>query len=100
MLQQQNSATEKTCGAVYRQRFSVPYEYQVWFTEKLFAPDNPILRDALCRLEPDKKHRCLVIIDDGVSAARVVEAVIARANWDPGSRRRWNRIPDLPASAR
>jgi 3-dehydroquinate synthase len=56
--------------AVYVQRFTVSYEYPVCFTERLFAPDNPTLVDALGRLEPERRHRCLVFVDDGLLAAR------------------------------
>lgn len=56
--------------SVYHQQFSVPYEYQVWFTEKLFAADNLVLRETLCRLEPDKRHRCIIFIDEGLLTAR------------------------------
>jgi 3-dehydroquinate synthase len=52
------------------QRFSVPYEYPVVFTEGVFDPDNPVLRDVLCRLEPGKRHRVVVFVDDGLSAGR------------------------------
>jgi 3-dehydroquinate synthase len=53
-------------GATYFQRFSVPYEYPVHFTEQLFSPDNPILRDTVRRLEPQRRHRCIVFVDDGL----------------------------------
>jgi 3-dehydroquinate synthase len=56
--------------SVYHQQFAVPYDYRVWFTEKLFAADNLALRDELCRLEPAKRHRCIVFIDDGLVAAQ------------------------------
>jgi 3-dehydroquinate synthase len=52
------------------QRFSVGYEFPVVFTAGLFSPDNPVLADTLARLEPDRRHRCLVFIDEGVLAAR------------------------------
>jgi 3-dehydroquinate synthase len=52
------------------QRFSLGYEFPVVFTAGLFSPNNPVLAQTLCRLEPDRCHRCLVFIDDGVLAAR------------------------------
>jgi 3-dehydroquinate synthase len=55
---------------IHWQRFSVPFEYPVCFTAGLFEPDNPLLRDVLCRLEPDRKHRCIVFVDDGVAGVR------------------------------
>jgi len=56
--------------ATHWQRFSVPYEFPVVFTEGVFDPENPALRDVLCRLEPAKRHRVVVFVDDGLSAAR------------------------------
>lgn len=56
-------------ASTHWQRFAVPYEFPVVFTERLFDPDNPVLRDALCRLEPDKRHRVIVFVDDGLLAA-------------------------------
>jgi 3-dehydroquinate synthase len=52
-----------------RQRFAVPFEYPVTFTEDAFAPANPVLRDALARCEPARRHRMLVVLDHGVRDA-------------------------------
>ncbi len=52
------------------QRFSVPYEFPVVFTEGVFNPENPVLRDVLCRLEPAKRHRVVFFVDDGLNAGR------------------------------
>ena len=57
-------------GDVHWQRFSVPYAYPVCFTDGLFAPDNPVLRDTLSRLEPHVRHRCVVFLDDGLLSIR------------------------------
>ncbi|HEV2087819.1 MAG TPA: hypothetical protein VGR21_05880, partial [Cryptosporangiaceae bacterium] len=54
---------------VLEQRVTVRFTYPVHFTRDLFRPENPVLRGALTRLEPERRHRCLVIIDDGVAAA-------------------------------
>jgi 3-dehydroquinate synthase len=51
------------------QRFSVPYEFPVVFTEGVFDPENPALRGVLTRLEPAKRHRVVVFVDDGLKAA-------------------------------
>ena len=51
------------------QRFAVPYEYPVAFTRGLLEPANPLLADMLARREPERRHRCLVFVDDGVLAA-------------------------------
>ena len=65
----------------YLQRFMVAFEYQVSFTRRLFAPDNPVLAEALGRREPDRRHRCLVFVDDGLTAARprLVDEIVAYA---------------------
>nr|PZN86328.1 MAG: 3-dehydroquinate synthase [Pseudomonadota bacterium] len=55
---------------VHVQRFTVAYEYPVYFTEDVFSPSNPVLREAITRLEPHRRHRCLVFVDDGVCAVR------------------------------
>ena len=48
------------------QRFAVPYEFPVVFTEGVFDAENPALRDVLCRLEPAKRHRAVFFVDDGL----------------------------------
>jgi 3-dehydroquinate synthase len=63
--------------AIHWQRFSVPYEFPVVFTEGVFDPENPALREALGRLEPRKRHRVVVFVDDGLPG--VPEAVSAYA---------------------
>lgn len=63
------SLTDSSVDSVHWQRFAVPFEYPVYFTERLFDPANPAFRDALCRSEPDKRHRCVVFVDDGVLKA-------------------------------
>ncbi len=55
--------------AVYVQRFSVTYEFPVYFTQNLFAPENPILHQALSRREPGLRHRCMFFVDEGLTLA-------------------------------
>jgi 3-dehydroquinate synthase len=57
----------------------VPYEFPVYFTDNLFNPANQSLVEAMCRLEPDKRHRCLFFVDDGLIQARpeVIEDIKA-----------------------
>lgn len=62
--------TGTVATATYLQRFTVAYEYPVVFTEGLFRPDNPVLAETLRRLEPDRRHRCLVFVDKGLLAVR------------------------------
>lgn len=52
------------------QRFAVPFEFPVSFTENLFDPENPTLVDTLCRKEADKKHKIIIFLDDGLANAR------------------------------
>jgi 3-dehydroquinate synthase len=51
------------------QSFAVRYEYPVYFTRDVFGPDNPCLRRTLTRLEPDKRHRLAMFVDEGVTLA-------------------------------
>jgi 3-dehydroquinate synthase len=57
-------------GSAYLQRFVVGFEFPVLFTEHLFSPDNAVLRDTITRLEETRRHRCIVFVDDGLSAVR------------------------------
>lgn len=53
---------------VHLQRFSVRYEYPVYFTAGALDPLNTTLASAASRLEPDRAHRVLAVIDEGVAA--------------------------------
>lgn len=52
------------------QRFSVPFEYPVHFTDQLFLSDNQALVDCITRLEPETTHRLIVFVDNGLLEAR------------------------------
>jgi 3-dehydroquinate synthase len=54
---------------LHLQRFTVSYEYPVYFGTGVFALENPALRDALSRREPQRRHRVAVVVE-----ARVAEA--------------------------
>lgn len=56
-------------GDVHLQSFEVRYEYPVYFTRDAFDPQNPCLQTALGRLEPGKRHRLAVFVDEGVALA-------------------------------
>jgi len=75
------TAATGTAGSVIHQRFSVAYEYPVHFTECLFAPHNPTLRDTVTRIEADRRHRCIVFVDDGVCSgvSTLIEDIVAYA---------------------
>lgn len=67
--------------ATHWQRFAVPYEFPVVFTEGVFDADNPALREVITRLEPAKRHRAVFFVDDGLQAggAPVMAAITAYA---------------------
>ncbi|WP_020530834.1 3-dehydroquinate synthase [Flexithrix dorotheae] len=51
---------------VINQAFSVPFQYQVFFTNYLFQGDNPLLKNLLLKFSEVKSIRAYVVIDDGV----------------------------------
>lgn len=53
-------------GALHVQRFSIAYEYPVYFTRSAFGSRNPVLADALSRRDPGKRHRFLPMVDAGL----------------------------------
>jgi len=52
------------------QKFEVPYVYPVCFTDSVFDDENPLFVDTLARLEPTKRHRFVVFVDEGVAGVR------------------------------
>jgi 3-dehydroquinate synthase len=52
---------------LHLQRFTVSYEYPVWFGRAIFAADNPALVDALCRKEPERRHRVAFVVERRVA---------------------------------
>ena len=76
-----DARSTQTLTTTHWQRFSVPYAFPVVFTEGVFDPENPALRDVLCRYEPAKRHRVVVFVDDGLSAGTppLVDAINAYA---------------------
>lgn len=61
---------------VHWQRIAVPFDYPVYFTRDAFAPGNRDLVEAITRKEPRRRHRLLIVVDDGVAAA--MPALFAR----------------------
>lgn len=55
-------------SAVYQQEFAVRYDYPVYFTEHLFARDNPVFAQVLARREPAKRHRFVAFVDANVAS--------------------------------
>lgn len=60
------AADAEAAGAVHWQDFQVRFQYPVHFTDRLFDPANPTLVEVITRLEPERRHRCLVFVDDGL----------------------------------
>ena len=49
--------------------FSLAFQYQVSFTNRVFDPQNPLLVRTLAQKEPARQHCLTVFVDDGVMAA-------------------------------
>lgn len=55
--------------SVHWQQISVPFDYPVYFTTDVLAADSDDLLDAVTRKEPERRHRLVVVIDEGVARA-------------------------------
>jgi len=53
----------------YEQRFSVQFDFPVYFTRDLFHPENPLLASVIDRRDERRRHRVKVFIDAGVRTA-------------------------------
>lgn len=49
-----------------KQKFSVPFEYTVVFTRKVFSPNNPALKDVLLADGSKTKRRVLFVIEESL----------------------------------
>lgn len=67
-------------GDVRLQSFTIPYEYPVVFTRDAFNPVNRHLLDVVTRREPNKRHRCALFVDAGVTKA-IPELADRAANY-------------------
>ena len=56
-------------GDPWMQRFAVSFEYPVYFTEDALDPADDSLCSAMRRLEPERRHRFLAVVDGGVARA-------------------------------
>lgn len=54
---------------VVHERFTVGFEYPVWFTRDVFAPGNRLFASTLDRLGEGRRHRVLLYLDSNVAAA-------------------------------
>lgn len=50
--------------------FAVPYHFPVVVVRNVFRPEETAFVDMVRRLEPARRHRLLVAVDDGLAAAR------------------------------
>jgi 3-dehydroquinate synthase len=50
--------------------FSVPFSFPVHFTRAAWSPENAAIVETVRRLEPTRRHRVLVVIDDHVHQAQ------------------------------
>jgi 3-dehydroquinate synthase len=48
--------------------FSIPFAFPLHFTTRVFALDNPLFAETVCRLEPARRHRVLFVLDEQVAA--------------------------------
>ena len=67
------------------QRFSIPYDYPVAFTRGLFQLSNGLFADMLARREPDKRHRAMIYVDDGVLKLGATSQVAQDRIHGPGA---------------
>ena len=59
----------ETHSTIIEQRFSVAFDYPVYFTHSVFDPDNHVFVQVVSRQEPTRHHSLTVFVDDGVAAA-------------------------------
>ena len=79
----------------HRQSFSINYNYPVYFTRDLFDPANPCLQRALSAVEPDKRHRFALFVDEGVTLAAPNLLRADRAPRRRARRQRWQLAGDI-----
>ena len=62
--------------------FSVPFEFPLHFTSGVFDRGNQLLASVVARLEPSRRHRLLVVIDERVASANpyLQDAVLGYAS--------------------
>jgi len=53
---------------LHTQRFSVSYEYPIYFGRGVFSADNPALAEAVCRREHQRRHRAAFLVEARVAA--------------------------------
>src|SRR6266542_4339900 len=70
MVRSATRAVALRADMVHLQKFSVAYDYPVYFTTDVFASDNIDLLQAIARKEPNRRHRLFVIVERALCDAR------------------------------
>ena len=60
---------ERFAYEMHDERFSVPFDYPVYFTRGIFDRENPLLASVLDRRQESRRHRAVVYVDAGVASA-------------------------------
>jgi len=55
---------------VIRHSIQVDYELQLHFTQRVFDPANPMLKDVLLQTENQTVHKALVVFDESLAQAQ------------------------------
>jgi len=67
MIDQSNSIKSIHNTKTHWQKFEVPFEFPVCFTEFIFNKNNKVFLDIICRKEKNKKHNMIFFIDEGIA---------------------------------
>ena len=66
MITQSNTMINKN-NDIHWQKFEVPYEFPVCFTEDVFNKNNELFVDIIRKKEKDKRHNIIFFIDEGIT---------------------------------
>ena len=66
MITQSNTIINKN-NDIHWQKFEVPYEFPVCFTEDVFNKNNELFLDIIRKKEKNKRHNIIFFIDEGIT---------------------------------
>ena len=66
MITQSSTMINKN-NDIHWQKFEVPYEFPVCFSEDVFNKNNKIFLDIIRKNEKDKRHNIIFFIDEGLT---------------------------------
>ena len=66
MITQSNTMINKN-NDIHWQKFEVPYEFPVCFTEDVFNKNNELFLDIIRKKEKNKRHNIIFFIDEGIT---------------------------------